>query len=114
MRIVDENVAFRGVDAELVRRKVIKRKYLLKRMRAKDRKAVAKDRRAVLEVAVACEQEEEFKKQRNRMSAQISRDKKKEKVKALEELNEELQQQCERHRQENDQLRAEIERSQRM
>jgi hypothetical protein len=46
------------VDAELVRQKVIKRKYLLKRMRAKDRKAIAKERRVVVEMAVSGEHEE--------------------------------------------------------
>jgi hypothetical protein len=90
MRLVDENVAFRGVDAELVKRKVLKRKYLLKRLRAKDRRGCRERRVVAVELPVVCDQEEEFKKQRNRMSAQISRDKKKQKVKALEELNQQL------------------------
>jgi hypothetical protein len=84
MRIVEENATFRGVDVEMVRRKVIRHKYLLKRMRAKDRKAKAKERRQVIELAATCDHEDEYKKQRNRISAQISRDKKKEKVKTLE------------------------------
>lgn len=56
------------------------------------------------------EQDEEYKKQRNRISAQISRDRKKEKVKALEELNKQLQEECKQQREENERLRREAER----
>lgn len=56
MRIFEENSAFRGVDAQLVRRKVIKHKYLLKRMRAKDRKCATKERRQVVEIVPTCDQ----------------------------------------------------------
>lgn len=111
MRLVNENVAFRGVDAELVKKKVLKRKYLLKRLRAKDRRGCRERRMVAVELPVNCDQEEEFKKQRNRMSAQISRDKKKQKVKALEELNQQLLDECQRQRQENERLRAEMENS---
>jgi hypothetical protein len=78
------------VDAELVKKKVLKRKYLLKRLRAKDRRSGRERRPVAVELPIHCDPEEEFKKQRNRMSAQVSRDKKKQKVKALEELNQQL------------------------
>lgn len=45
-------------------------------------------------VAIADEDEEETKKQRNRISAQISRDKKKLRVRELEEMNKKLQEEC--------------------
>ena len=42
----------------MVRQKVIKRKCLLKRMRAKDRKVIAKEKRMVVEMAVSGDHEE--------------------------------------------------------
>jgi hypothetical protein len=85
MMLVSSNQIFRGADHNLVRRKIIKQKNLLKRNRAKNREAFAKEKRQIIDVALVTDsQEEEYKKQRNRISAQISRDKKKEKVKALE------------------------------
>jgi len=48
---------------------------------------------STLAVVQDCE-EEEFKRMRNRVSAQISRDRKKEKMKALEELNRQLEEEC--------------------
>jgi hypothetical protein len=38
MKFVDVNVAFRGVDLELLKRKILKQKNWLKRNRAKNRK----------------------------------------------------------------------------
>jgi hypothetical protein len=92
MQLVAQNEGFRGVDETLVRQKIIKQKNLLKRNRAKNRRALPKKEIQIIDLAVdTCEKVEEYKKQRNRISAQVSRDKKKEKVKALEELNHQLQ-----------------------
>ena len=88
------NAMFKGVDLDLLKRKVIKKKNELKRTRAKNRKMIIREHIiANVSVPQDCE-EEEFKKQRNRISAQISRDKKKEKMKALEELNRQLEEEC--------------------
>jgi hypothetical protein len=92
MGLVEQNSAFKGVDVNLVRRRIIKQKNLLKRNKAKNRGIIRRDNRPIIELADDSEDVEEFKKQRNRISAQASRDKKKEKVKALEELNQQLQQ----------------------
>jgi hypothetical protein len=105
MRAVEMNPAFNGVELELVRRKVLKQKNRLKRERAKDRKNILREQRAQPFVPIVDEEEEEFKKQRNRISAQLSRDRKKEKVKALEELNRQLQEECRQQREENEKLR---------
>lgn len=79
MQLVYNNDNFKGVDLEIVKRKIIRQKNLLKRNRAKNRKAFAKEKKQIIELAVvaSCDQEDEYKKQRNRISAQISRDKKK-------------------------------------
>lgn len=92
---MEVNLAFKGVDLDLLRRKILKQKNLLKRNRAKNRKntpVVKKNYTTV--VKIADEDEEETKKQRNRISAQISRDKKKLRVKELEEMNKKLQEEC--------------------
>lgn len=83
LEAVSSNHMFKGVDLDLLKRKVIKKKNELKRTRAKNRKMLVREHKAAsLAVGPECE-EEEFKKQRNRISAQISRDRKKEKMKAL-------------------------------
>lgn len=74
---------------------------MLKRERAKNRGFVVHERKVPQYLPMIDEQDEEYKKQRNRISAQISRDRKKEKVKALEELNKQLQEECKQQREEN-------------
>lgn len=60
----------------------------LKRERAKNRKNNAVTDHLTQPYKIILEdEEEELKKQKNRISAQMSRDRKKEKVKALEQLN---------------------------
>jgi hypothetical protein len=83
MLAVTTNQTFRGVDQDLLRRKLIKQKNMLKRTRAKTRKTGQWEHRVPAPVLPSEEEEEEYKKQRNRISAQVSRDKKKEKMKAL-------------------------------
>lgn len=91
LEAVAGNQMFKGVDLDLLKRKIIKKKNELKRTRAKNRKMIVREHKTgTLSIGQECE-EEEFKKQRNRISAQISRDRKKEKMKALEELNRQLE-----------------------
>jgi hypothetical protein len=96
LRFVEVNLAFKGVDLDLLRRKILKQKSLLKRNRAKNRKNTTLVKKTYTSaVAIADEDdEEETKKQRNRISAQISRDKKKLRVRELEEMNKKLQEEC--------------------
>lgn len=101
MRVVNENPLFKGVDLHVVRKKIIREKSMLKRERAKNRGFVVHERKVPQYLPMIDEQDEEYKKQRNRISAQISRDRKKEKVKALEELNKQLQEECKQQREEN-------------
>ena len=54
------------------------------------------------------EEDEEAKRQRNRISAQISRDKKKQRVQQLEQRNVLLEAECAKAVQENKQLRAQL------
>lgn len=79
MQLAYGNDNFKGVDLEVVKRKIIRQKNLLKRNRAKNRKTLAKEKKQIIELAVVAsfDQEDEYKKQKNRISAQISRDKKK-------------------------------------
>jgi len=78
MQIVSFNTSFKGVDLDLVKRKILKQKNILKRNRAKGRVLIPKPKPVSYSLpAVISDQEEEFKKQRNRISAQISRDRKK-------------------------------------
>ncbi len=91
LEAVTTNQMFKGVDLDLLKRKIIKKKNELKRLRAKNRKMIVREHKTS-NFSVGQEyEEEEFKKQRNRISAQISRDRKKEKMKALEELNRQLE-----------------------
>lgn len=67
---------------------------MLKRNRAKNRKYVQKTVATEINASIFSGQpNEEYKKQRNRISAQISRDRKKEKVKELEDKNRLLKEQ---------------------
>ena len=106
LQFVEVNLAFRGIDLDLLRRKLLKQKSILKRNRAKNRKTtpVVKNTYGGL-VVLPDEDEEETKKQRNRISAQISRDKKKLRVRELEEMNKKLQEECQLRRMENEQLK---------
>lgn len=101
MRIVHANPALQGVDLQLMKKKIIREKNKIKRERAKNRKSVLVERRVPAYIPIVDEQDEEYKKQRNRISAQISRDRKKEKTKALEELNKQLQEECRQQKEEN-------------
>lgn len=84
LRFVEVNLAFKGVDLDLLRRKVLKQKSLFKRNRAKNRKNTPNIKKTYATVvSLVDEDEEETKKQRNRISAQISRDKKKVRVREL-------------------------------
>lgn len=47
LEIVRNNSTFRGIDEDLLRRKLMKHKNLLKRDRAKSRKMVPRERRVV-------------------------------------------------------------------
>lgn len=79
---------FKAVDIDLVRSKIIRQKSILKRLRAKNRKAFIKPKfdEASLALAnnVSTDLEEEAKRKRNRISAQTSRDRKKQQVRELE------------------------------
>lgn len=109
LRFVEVNLAFKGVDIDLLKRKILKQKSLLKRTRAKNRKFVPIPKKTYTGViTVADDDEEETKKQRNRISAQISRDKKKLRVKELEEMNKKLQEECLQRKMENEQLKQTI------
>ena len=101
MQAVSANPAFRGVDQLAVRRSVLKLKSKLKREKAKNRIHTVSERRNFVPAVCEDDQEEEFKKQKNRISAQLSRDRKKEKVRSLEELNRQLMDECQRHKKEN-------------
>lgn len=94
LNFVQTNEIFKGVDIQIVKRKVIKQKNILKRNRAKNRKYVEKVVPIEINAGIFSGQpSEEYKKQRNRISAQISRDRKKEKVKELEDKNRILKEQ---------------------
>lgn len=60
MQLVGDNASFKGVDYELVKRKIIRQKNLLKRNRAKNRKIIAKEKKQVIDLAVlaTCEKED--------------------------------------------------------
>jgi hypothetical protein len=106
LRFVEVNLAFKGVDLDLLRRKILRQKNLIKRNRAKNRKNVPNIKKPYeVVVSLPDEDEEETKKQRNRISAQISRDKKKLRVRELEEMNKRLQEECNLQKLENDQLK---------
>lgn len=78
MKFVESNDTFKSVDTDLLKRKIIKQKNILKRNRAKGRSNTPMPKKSYKEVIVISEEcEDEFKKQRNRISAQLSRDKKK-------------------------------------
>lgn len=77
MRKVIENSLFKGVDLHILRKKIIREKTRLKRQRAKSRNSIIHERKMPTFVPMVDEQDEEYKKQRNRISAQISRDRKK-------------------------------------
>jgi len=78
MQMVSFNTSFKGVDLDLVKRKILKQKNILKRNRAKGRVLIPKPKPVSFTLpTIVSDQEEEFKKQRNRISAQISRDRKK-------------------------------------
>ena len=78
MKVVSDHKNFEGVNLELVRRKILKQKNKLKRERAKNRKNYIREKKtAIYFPPVSNEQDEELKKQRNRISAQMSRDRKK-------------------------------------
>ena len=82
MKFVESNDTFKSVDMDLLKRKIIKQKNILKRNRAKGRSNAPLPKKNYKEVIVISEEgEDEFKKQRNRISAQLSRDKKKLRVK---------------------------------
>jgi hypothetical protein len=104
MRLVEENPLFKGVELQVIRKRVIREKTKLKRERAKNRSLDIPERKAPAYLPMIDELDEEYKKQRNRISAQISRDRKKEKVKALEELNRQLQEECRQQREVNERL----------
>ena len=108
MQAVTANPAFSKVDQLAVRRSVLKLKNKLKRERAKNRIHTVSERRNFVPVVCEDDQEEEFKKQKNRISAQLSRDRKKEKVKSLEELNRQLLEECQRHKKENEMLKRQV------
>ena len=110
LKIVKTNSVFNNIDLHSLRKKIVREKNRLKRERAKNRPIkhfAVPERRAPVFLPVNDEQDEEFKKQRNRISAQISRDRKKEKVKALEELNRKLEEECRQQKEENERLRRE-------
>lgn len=97
LNFVQSNEAFEGVDFEKMKRKIMKQKYILKRNRAKNRKPTHEYVKTEINYCLANEEKvEEYKKQRNRISAQISRDRKKEKVRELEEQNQLLREQYNR------------------
>lgn len=60
MQLVGDNHSFKGVDYELVKRKIIRQKNLLKRNRAKNRKVIAKEKKQVIDLAdiATCEKED--------------------------------------------------------
>jgi hypothetical protein len=76
MRKVIENSLFKGVDLHILRKKIIREKTRLKRQRAKNRRTIVPERKMPTFVPMV-DEDEEYKKQRNRISAQISRDRKK-------------------------------------
>ena len=99
LNFVKANQAFEGLDFDHIRRKIMKQKYVLKRSRAKNRQQAVKWE---FNCSLASDEKDgEYKKQRNRMSAQISRDRKKEKVRDLQQQNQLLRQNCESMRLEN-------------
>jgi hypothetical protein len=109
MRFVEVNLAFKGVDLDLLKRKILKQKNLIKRNRAKSRKISAQDKKTYLVgISLPQEDEEETKRQRNRISAQISRDRKKLRVRELEEMNKQLQEECFHRKLENEQLKQSL------
>ena len=108
MQAVIANPAFNRVDQLAVRRSVLKLKSKLKREKAKNRIHTVSERRNFLPAVCEDDQEEEFKKQKNRISAQLSRDRKKEKVRSLEEQNRQLMEECQRHKKENEMLKKQI------
>lgn len=74
----------------MLRKKLIKRKNFLKRYRAKNRQPkilYTYEQYPQVPSSNGTETEEEIKKKRNRVSAQISRDRKKQYFKELEQKN---------------------------
>lgn len=56
LKIVEENYYDKDADMSMIKKMIVKEKYLLKRNRAKNRKEIAKDKKDIALVAVAlCE-----------------------------------------------------------
>lgn len=82
------------LDKNMLRKKILKRKHLLKRYRAKNRlpkTTYSFDHFPEMAATQIMETEAEIKKKRNRVSAQISRDKKKLYFRELELKNQQLE-----------------------
>ena len=99
-------------DWDGLRKSILKRKKLLKRVHAKNRPLVPTLPKAVVLPLEGKEEPEEtqneIKKKRNRMSAQISRDRKKEHIKQLERNFQLLQQETLQAKAENEQLKEQL------
>jgi hypothetical protein len=52
INIVQSNSAFEGVDVELLRKKILKQKSILKRNRAKNRKFISRQPKPVIELPI--------------------------------------------------------------
>lgn len=99
---------------EKLRKMIVKRKNFLKRSFAKNRGEgkVQKELFVISGLVPQCSAKEdalaEIKKKRNRMSAQISRDRKKLKIQELESNNDQLREEAEKMKQENERLKQQL------
>ena len=113
LKFVEANFNEDIEDWEGLRKSIIKRKKVLKRIHAKNRGSVPTLPKAVvipleLKEESGDQSQNEIKKKRNRMSAQISRDRKKEHIKQLEKNFELLQEETLQAKAENEQLKQQL------
>lgn len=112
LKFVESNFQEDVDDWDGLRKSILKRKKLLKRVHAKNRPLVPTLPKAVVLPLEGKEEPEEtqneIKKKRNRMSAQISRDRKKEHIKQLERNFQLLQQETLQAKAENEQLKEQL------